>query len=62
MNNLILFLNSFLSYILLFLIVVVVAGIAMFIGITMRKKSNAKEAEEAARTGESETAEAASAE
>ncbi len=45
MNNFILFLNSFLSYILLFLIIVVVAGIAMFIGITMRKKSNAKEAE-----------------
>ncbi len=62
MNNLILFLNSFLSYILLFLIVVVVAGIAMFIGITMRKKSNAKEAEEAAHADESETAEAASAE
>lgn len=62
MNNLILFLNSFLSYILLFLIVVVVAGIAMFIGITMRKKSNAKEAEEAAHADESEAAEAASAE
>ena len=62
MNNLILFLNSFLSYILLFLIVVVVAGIAMFIGITMRKKSNSKEAEEAAHADESETAEAASAE
>jgi len=45
MNNFILFLNSFLSYILLFLIIVAVAGIAMFIGITMRKKSNAKEAE-----------------
>ena len=44
MNNLILFLNSFLSYILLFLVIVVVAGIALFIGITMRKKSNAKEA------------------
>lgn len=43
MNNFILFLNSFLSYILLFLIIVVVAGIAMFIGITMRKKANAKE-------------------
>lgn len=62
MNNLILFLNSFLSYILLFLVIVVVAGIAMFIGITMRKKSNAKEAEEAARAEETEAGEAASAE
>ena len=47
MNNLILFVNSFLSYILLFFNIVVVAGIAMFIGITMRKKSDAKAAEEA---------------
>lgn len=61
MNNLILFLNSFLSYILLFLVVVVVAGVAMFIGITMRKKSNAKEAETAL-ADETETADAASAE
>lgn len=44
MNNFVLFINSFLSYILLFLVIVVVAGIAMFIGITMRKKANEKEA------------------
>lgn len=62
MNNLILFLNSFLSYILLFLVIVVVAGIALFIGITMRKKSNAKEAGEAARAEETESAKAAPAE
>lgn len=43
MNNLVLFINSFLSYILLFVVIVIVAGIAMFIGITMRKRSNAKE-------------------
>jgi uncharacterized protein (UPF0333 family) len=47
MNNLILFVNSFLSYILLFVIIVIVAGIAMSIGITMRKKSDAKAALEA---------------
>ncbi len=35
-----LFLNSFLSYLLLFLVIVVVAGIAVFIGITMAKKRN----------------------
>ncbi|MGN0132675.1 MAG: hypothetical protein ACI4AA_09565 [Lachnospiraceae bacterium] len=57
MENLILFVNSFLSYILLFLIIVVVAGIAMFIGITMRKKSDAKAAEEAANAVSSETEE-----
>lgn len=47
MNNLILFVNSFLSYILLFVIIVIVAGIAMSIGITMRKKADAKAALEA---------------
>lgn len=47
MNNFALFINSFLSYLLLFAVIVVVAGIAMFIGITMRKKKNAEEAEQA---------------
>jgi uncharacterized protein (UPF0333 family) len=56
MENLILFLNSFLSYILLFVIIIVVAGIAMFIGITMRKKSDAKEAAEKAEATETEGA------
>lgn len=40
MNNLILFFNSFLSYLLLMAVIVVLAGIAVFIGITMRKKKN----------------------
>lgn len=56
MNNAILFLNSFLSYLVLFAIIVVVAGIAMFIGINMRKKKNAEE--QAAVSGEDEIEEA----
>ena len=43
MSNFILFINSFLSYILLFAVIIAVAGIAMFIGINMRKKKNAEE-------------------
>ena len=35
------FVNTFLSYLLLLLIIVAVAGVALFIGITMRKKKNA---------------------
>lgn len=42
MNNLILFVNSFLSYLLVFAIVVVLCAIAIAIGITMRKKKDAK--------------------
>lgn len=38
------FANVFLSYLLLLLIIVAVAGIAAFIGITMRKKKNAESA------------------
>lgn len=47
MNNLILFINSLLSYLLVFAVIVVVAGVAVFIGIKMRKNANAKEALEA---------------
>ena len=36
------FVNVFLSYLLLLLLIVAVAGIAAFIGITMRKKKNAE--------------------
>ena len=50
MNNFALFFNSFLSYLLLFVIIVAVAGIAMFIGIKMRKKKYAEE--QAAISGE----------
>lgn len=42
MNNLILFVNSFLSYVLVLAIVVVLCAIAIAIGITMRKKKDAK--------------------
>lgn len=34
------FINSFLSYLLLMLVIVAVAGVAVFIGITMRKKKD----------------------
>ncbi|MBQ8188528.1 MAG: hypothetical protein IJZ44_01990 [Lachnospiraceae bacterium] len=50
MNNLILFVNSLLSYLLVFAVIVIVAGVAIFIGITMRKKKNAQEALEAENT------------
>lgn len=43
-----LFINSFLSYLLLFLTIVVVAGIAVFIGITMAKKKKAAPKQEKA--------------
>ncbi len=36
------FLNSFLSYLLLLVVFVVVGGAAVFLGITLRKSSNAK--------------------
>lgn len=34
------FFQSFLSYLLLMLVIVAVAGVAIFIGITLRKKKN----------------------
>lgn len=40
MNNLILFFNSFLSYLLVFVVIVLLVAVAVFIGITMRKKKN----------------------
>lgn len=49
MNNLILFVNSFLSYLLLMAVIVVIAGIAVFAGIKMRRRKTeqlaAKDAE-----------------
>lgn len=42
--NAVLFLNSFLSYLLLVAVFVAVSGIAVFIGITLRKRANKKEA------------------
>lgn len=36
------FINSFLSYLLLLLIIVAIIGVAIFIGITLRKNQNKK--------------------
>lgn len=47
MSNIVLFVNSFLSYLVLMAVIVILAGIAVFIGITMRKKKNIKLAAEA---------------
>ena len=47
MTNVILFINSFLSYLLLMLVIAVIAGVAIFIGIKMRKNKNAKAGETA---------------
>lgn len=55
MGKLIEFGRMFLSYGLLMLIIAVVAGVAVFIGITMAKKKNAKN--EAAASGEAQKAE-----
>lgn len=44
MDNLILFLNSFMSYLLLFIICVAVIIVAVLIGIKLRKNKDAKEA------------------
>lgn len=43
MNNFILFLNSFLSYLLLMAVIVILVSIAVFIGIRMRRKKDLKE-------------------
>ena len=44
MSNLLAFLSSFASYLLLLLIIVVLGGAGIFIGITLRKKKEAKAA------------------
>ena len=50
MTNLILFLNSFLSYLLVVAVFVLVGGAAIFAGITLRKRKDAKEAAELSET------------
>ena len=52
MANLILFINSFLSYLLVVAVFVIVIGIAVFAGMKLRKNKNAKEAAESAATTE----------
>ena len=48
MDNLISFVNAFLSYFVLMVIILVVGGIAIAIGLTLAKKKNTKAAVEAA--------------
>ncbi len=40
MGNFILFLNSFLSYLLQLVVIAVLSGATMFVGIKMRKRKN----------------------
>ena len=42
MGKLILFLNSFLSYLLVLAVIAVLCGIAIFIGIKLRKRKNSQ--------------------
>lgn len=44
MGNLIAFLNAFLSYLLLFALIVVLVIAAVFLGIRLRRRKDAKEA------------------
>ncbi len=52
-NNFVLFLNSFLSYLLLFVICVAVIIIAVLLGIRLRKNKDAREASIQAAAGDS---------
>ena len=47
MNNLIAFVNEFLSYLLVMVIIVALCGVAIFIGTTLRKRKDKQEAEAA---------------
>lgn len=42
MSNLIAFINSFLSYILVFGVILIVGAVALFLGISTRKSKDAK--------------------
>lgn len=46
MQNVVLFVNSFISYLLLMAIIAVIAGVAIFIGIKARKNKNAQNEKE----------------
>ena len=46
------FLNSFLSYLVLLVVIAAVGAVAITLGITLRKKKNAAEAENTAQTTE----------
>ena len=55
MNNLILFVNTFLSYILLMIVIAVVAALGFWAGSIWRKSKNAKDAAILEETEEAET-------
>ena len=57
MNNLILFLNPFFSYIVLMAVIVCVAAAGMFVGIKCWKTKDAKEETQEAAEGKTDTAE-----
>lgn len=44
MNNLILFINTFFSYLLVLVVVAILACVAIFIGMKLRKNKNKKDA------------------
>ena len=54
MSNLTAFLNSFLSYLLVFAVFIAVGGAPVAIGINMRPKKNRKEEQEAKENKDSE--------
>lgn len=51
MSNFVLFFNSFFSYLLLMAVVVVIAGVAVFLGIKMRKNKNSQAGNEKTQAG-----------
>lgn len=53
MNNLILFVNAFLSYLLIFVLIIALVIVACVIGVKWRKSKDAKEASNG--TGQAET-------
>lgn len=57
MTNLVLFINSFLSYLLLFVLIIALVIVACIIGVKWRKSKDAKAAANADATAGAETAE-----
>ena len=51
MSNFVLFFNSFFSYLLLMAVVVVIAGVAVCLGIKMRKNKNSQAGNEKTQAG-----------
>lgn len=57
MTNLILFLNAFLSYLLLFVLIIALVIVACVIGVKWRKSKDAKNAANSGMEGQTETVE-----